>query len=165
MWTSSCLICPSVGDVPQSLPAFLVVRCGNPGSWIYSDQKCDGTNNCGDCSDELSPGGGLDTGWAGAGDQAVVRGQRLTREVASLHPLLRHPRRKFSTPAWMPPVVGCSLAHTVASSGDLYFCGGELAFKDTDEETEIQRVIMQGICTWPKWDLNLGFSHLLCTSQ
>ncbi|XP_036090277.1 low-density lipoprotein receptor class A domain-containing protein 1 isoform X4 [Rousettus aegyptiacus] len=42
-------------DVPQSLPTFLVVRCGNPSSWIYSDQKCDGTNNCGDCSDELSP--------------------------------------------------------------------------------------------------------------
>ncbi|KAM7100043.1 low-density lipoprotein receptor class A domain-containing protein 1 isoform 6-T6 [Molossus nigricans] len=45
----------SVGDVPQSLPSFLVARCGDPASWIYSDQKCDGTNNCGDCSDELSP--------------------------------------------------------------------------------------------------------------
>ncbi|KAM7100040.1 low-density lipoprotein receptor class A domain-containing protein 1 isoform 3-T3 [Molossus nigricans] len=42
-------------DVPQSLPSFLVARCGDPASWIYSDQKCDGTNNCGDCSDELSP--------------------------------------------------------------------------------------------------------------
>ncbi|XP_005878745.1 PREDICTED: low-density lipoprotein receptor class A domain-containing protein 1 [Myotis brandtii] len=42
-------------DVPQSLPGFLVAHCGNPASWIYSDQKCDGTNNCGDCSDELSP--------------------------------------------------------------------------------------------------------------
>ncbi|XP_045439788.1 low-density lipoprotein receptor class A domain-containing protein 1 [Pipistrellus kuhlii] len=42
-------------DVPQHLPGFLVARCGNPASWIYSDQKCDGTNNCGDCSDELSP--------------------------------------------------------------------------------------------------------------
>uniref|UniRef100_A0A2K6ABT7 Low density lipoprotein receptor class A domain containing 1 n=1 Tax=Mandrillus leucophaeus TaxID=9568 RepID=A0A2K6ABT7_MANLE len=43
------------GDVPQSLPRFLVAHCGDPASWIYSDQKCDGTNNCGDCSDELSP--------------------------------------------------------------------------------------------------------------
>ncbi|XP_008563814.1 PREDICTED: low-density lipoprotein receptor class A domain-containing protein 1-like, partial [Galeopterus variegatus] len=42
-------------DVPQSLPSFLVAHCGDPASWIYSDQKCDGTNNCGDCSDELSP--------------------------------------------------------------------------------------------------------------
>nr|XP_025862693.1 low-density lipoprotein receptor class A domain-containing protein 1 isoform X1 [Vulpes vulpes] len=42
-------------DMPQSLPHFLVARCGDPSSWIYSDQKCDGTNNCGDCSDELSP--------------------------------------------------------------------------------------------------------------
>ncbi|XP_072669489.1 low-density lipoprotein receptor class A domain-containing protein 1 [Canis lupus baileyi] len=42
-------------DMPQSLPRFLVARCGDPSSWIYSDQKCDGTNNCGDCSDELSP--------------------------------------------------------------------------------------------------------------
>uniref|UniRef100_H0V5K1 Low density lipoprotein receptor class A domain containing 1 n=1 Tax=Cavia porcellus TaxID=10141 RepID=H0V5K1_CAVPO len=42
-------------DVPRSLPSFLVARCGDPASWIYSDQKCDGTNNCGDCSDELSP--------------------------------------------------------------------------------------------------------------
>nr|XP_054092250.1 low-density lipoprotein receptor class A domain-containing protein 1 isoform X3 [Callithrix jacchus] len=43
------------GDVPHSLPRFLVAHCGDPASWIYSDQKCDGTNNCGDCSDELSP--------------------------------------------------------------------------------------------------------------
>lgn len=70
----------SVGDVPQSLPSFLVAHCGNPASWIYSDQKCDGTNNCGDCSDELSPGGGLGTGWAGAGGQAAVSEERLTRE-------------------------------------------------------------------------------------
>lgn len=138
MWTFSCLICPSVGDVPQSLPTFLVVRCGNPSSWIYSDQKCDGTNNCGDCSDELSPGGDLDTGRAGAGGQAVVRGQRLTREAVRLPHYIPslHPRSKFSTPAWIPPVVGGSLAHTVASSGGLYFCGGKLAFKETDEETD-----------------------------
>nr|XP_020016119.1 low-density lipoprotein receptor class A domain-containing protein 1 isoform X3 [Castor canadensis] len=43
------------GDVPQSLLSFLVAHCGDPASWIYSDQKCDGINNCGDCSDELSP--------------------------------------------------------------------------------------------------------------
>ncbi|XP_006503306.1 low-density lipoprotein receptor class A domain-containing protein 1 isoform X3 [Mus musculus] len=43
------------GDVPQSLPSFLLTTCGDPDSWIYSDQKCDGVNNCGDCSDELSP--------------------------------------------------------------------------------------------------------------
>ncbi|XP_053511593.1 low-density lipoprotein receptor class A domain-containing protein 1 isoform X2 [Artibeus jamaicensis] len=43
-------------DVPQSLPQFLVARCGDPASWIYSDQRCDGTNHCGDCSDELIPG-------------------------------------------------------------------------------------------------------------
>ncbi|XP_004448912.1 low-density lipoprotein receptor class A domain-containing protein 1 isoform X3 [Dasypus novemcinctus] len=43
------------GAVPQSLPSFLVAHCGNPATWIYSDQRCDGTNNCGDCSDELSP--------------------------------------------------------------------------------------------------------------
>lgn len=55
-------ICPSLGDVPRSLPSFLLAYCGDPASWIYSDQKCDGTNNCGDCSDELSPGGGLGTG-------------------------------------------------------------------------------------------------------
>ncbi|XP_006839857.1 PREDICTED: low-density lipoprotein receptor class A domain-containing protein 1 isoform X2 [Chrysochloris asiatica] len=43
------------GAVPQSLPSFLVAHCGNPASWIYSDQRCDGVNNCGDCSDELIP--------------------------------------------------------------------------------------------------------------
>ncbi|KAF6109427.1 hypothetical protein HJG60_007571 [Phyllostomus discolor] len=43
------------GDVPKSLPQFLVAHCGDPASWIYSDQRCDGTNNCGDCSDELIP--------------------------------------------------------------------------------------------------------------
>lgn len=58
----SCPICPCIGDVPQSLPSFLLTTCGDPDSWIYSDQKCDGVNNCGDCSDELSPGGGLATG-------------------------------------------------------------------------------------------------------
>lgn len=61
---SSLLRVSSAGDMPRSLPGFLVARCGDPASWIYSDQKCDGTNNCGDCSDELSPGGTLGTGWA-----------------------------------------------------------------------------------------------------
>ncbi|KAK7798627.1 hypothetical protein U0070_002718, partial [Myodes glareolus] len=42
-------------DVPQSLPSFLLAHCGDSASWIYSDQRCDGINNCGDCSDELSP--------------------------------------------------------------------------------------------------------------
>ncbi|XP_038191083.1 low-density lipoprotein receptor class A domain-containing protein 1 isoform X2 [Arvicola amphibius] len=46
--------CPH-GDVPQSLPNFLLAHCGDSASWIYSDQRCDGINNCGDCSDELSP--------------------------------------------------------------------------------------------------------------
>ncbi|XP_055484949.1 low-density lipoprotein receptor class A domain-containing protein 1 isoform X3 [Psammomys obesus] len=43
-------------DVPRTLPSFLLAYCGDPAFWIYSDQKCDSTNNCGDCSDELSPG-------------------------------------------------------------------------------------------------------------
>lgn len=72
------------GDVPQSLPRFLVAHCGDPASWIYSDQKCDGTNNCGDCSDELSLGRGLGTGWAEAGGWAAARGQRVTRESLGL---------------------------------------------------------------------------------
>lgn len=67
----------SVGDTPRSLPSFLVAHCGDPASWIYSDQRCDGTNNCGDCSDELSPGEGLGPG------RAVARGQGLPRESPS----------------------------------------------------------------------------------
>ncbi|XP_026637922.1 low-density lipoprotein receptor class A domain-containing protein 1 [Microtus ochrogaster] len=42
-------------DVPRSLPSFLLAHCGDSASWIYSDQRCDRINNCGDCSDELSP--------------------------------------------------------------------------------------------------------------
>ncbi|XP_035188993.1 low-density lipoprotein receptor class A domain-containing protein 1 [Oxyura jamaicensis] len=40
------------GDLPRSLPAFLVFRCGNPAHWVYADKRCDGMNDCGDCSDE-----------------------------------------------------------------------------------------------------------------
>ncbi|XP_055978189.1 low-density lipoprotein receptor class A domain-containing protein 1 [Sorex fumeus] len=42
-------------NVPHSLPNFLLASCGDRASWIYSDQRCDGVNNCGDCSDEQSP--------------------------------------------------------------------------------------------------------------
>lgn len=63
----SCPSRPSLGDVPRSLPSFLLAHCGDSASWIYSDQRCDGVNNCGDCSDELSPGGGLGTGGRGRG--------------------------------------------------------------------------------------------------
>ncbi|NXU72580.1 LRAD1 protein, partial [Oreotrochilus melanogaster] len=41
------------GDLPHSLPGFLVFRCGHPARWVYADQRCDGMNDCGDCSDEL----------------------------------------------------------------------------------------------------------------
>lgn len=70
LWSEVNLSCPSrpsPGDVPQSLPSFLLAHCGDSASWIYSDQRCDGINNCGDCSDELSPGGGLGTGGRGRG--------------------------------------------------------------------------------------------------
>ncbi|XP_029474720.1 low-density lipoprotein receptor class A domain-containing protein 1 [Rhinatrema bivittatum] len=39
-------------NLPNSLPAFLIYKCGNPQNWIYINQKCNGFNNCGDCSDE-----------------------------------------------------------------------------------------------------------------
>ncbi|KFV07401.1 Low-density lipoprotein receptor class A domain-containing protein 1, partial [Tauraco erythrolophus] len=41
------------GDLPRSLPGYLVFRCSNPMYWVYSDQRCDGMNDCGDCSDEM----------------------------------------------------------------------------------------------------------------
>ncbi|XP_078420081.1 low-density lipoprotein receptor class A domain-containing protein 1-like isoform X1 [Cetorhinus maximus] len=40
------------GDLPHSLPKYLVFMCGNQRSWTYLDEKCDGKNDCGDCSDE-----------------------------------------------------------------------------------------------------------------
>ncbi|XP_039770574.1 low-density lipoprotein receptor class A domain-containing protein 1 [Ornithorhynchus anatinus] len=42
-------------DPPRSLPGFLLFSCGRPGGWVYADQRCDGVNHCGDCSDELGP--------------------------------------------------------------------------------------------------------------
>ncbi|NWH67747.1 LRAD1 protein, partial [Geococcyx californianus] len=41
------------GDLPSSLPGYLVFRCSNPTYWIYADQRCNGMNDCGDCSDEM----------------------------------------------------------------------------------------------------------------
>ncbi|XP_062336734.1 low-density lipoprotein receptor class A domain-containing protein 1-like [Osmerus eperlanus] len=40
-------------DLPDSLPAGLVFRCGNPQFWIFIDKKCNHINDCGDCSDEI----------------------------------------------------------------------------------------------------------------
>ncbi|NWR82666.1 LRAD1 protein, partial [Furnarius figulus] len=40
------------GDLPHSLPGYLVFLCSNHRSWVYADQRCDGMNDCGDCSDE-----------------------------------------------------------------------------------------------------------------
>ncbi|XP_054835675.1 low-density lipoprotein receptor class A domain-containing protein 1-like isoform X2 [Eublepharis macularius] len=40
------------GDLPNSLPGYLIFYCGNPRLWIYADKRCDGINDCGDCSDE-----------------------------------------------------------------------------------------------------------------
>ncbi|CAH2311197.1 low-density lipo receptor class A domain-containing 1 [Pelobates cultripes] len=39
-------------NLPDSLPGYLIFRCGNPSVWIYSNYKCNEINNCGDCSDE-----------------------------------------------------------------------------------------------------------------
>ncbi|XP_069718341.1 low-density lipoprotein receptor class A domain-containing protein 1 [Phaenicophaeus curvirostris] len=41
------------GDLPNSLPGYLVFRCSNPAHWIYADQRCNRMNDCGDCSDEM----------------------------------------------------------------------------------------------------------------
>ncbi|XP_064415788.1 low-density lipoprotein receptor class A domain-containing protein 1 [Latimeria chalumnae] len=39
-------------DLPNSLPGYLIFRCGDPQYWIYIDKKCNYYNDCGDCSDE-----------------------------------------------------------------------------------------------------------------
>ncbi|KFV98635.1 Low-density lipoprotein receptor class A domain-containing protein 1, partial [Eurypyga helias] len=41
------------GDVPHSLPGYLVFRCSNAAYWVYADRRCNGMNDCGDCSDEM----------------------------------------------------------------------------------------------------------------
>ncbi|XP_056671075.1 low-density lipoprotein receptor class A domain-containing protein 1 [Monodelphis domestica] len=41
-----------LGNVPHSLPSFLVFRCSRPTAWTFEDKRCDGSNDCGDCSDE-----------------------------------------------------------------------------------------------------------------
>ncbi|XP_069498259.1 low-density lipoprotein receptor class A domain-containing protein 1 isoform X2 [Ambystoma mexicanum] len=43
----------TVGNLPKSLPGYLLFWCGNGINWIYNDEKCNGYNNCGDCSDEI----------------------------------------------------------------------------------------------------------------
>ncbi|EMP33589.1 Low-density lipoprotein receptor class A domain-containing protein 1 [Chelonia mydas] len=43
---------PTPDDLPGSLPGYLIFRCSNPVYWIYADKKCNGANDCGDCSDE-----------------------------------------------------------------------------------------------------------------
>ncbi|XP_030061803.1 low-density lipoprotein receptor class A domain-containing protein 1 [Microcaecilia unicolor] len=40
-------------DLPNNLPSYLIFRCGDPQNWIFINQKCNGFNNCGDCSDEI----------------------------------------------------------------------------------------------------------------
>ncbi|XP_069088740.1 low-density lipoprotein receptor class A domain-containing protein 1 [Pleurodeles waltl] len=40
-------------NLPKSLPGYLIFWCGNGINWIYIDEKCNGYNNCGDCSDEV----------------------------------------------------------------------------------------------------------------
>lgn len=93
----SCPSRPSLGDVPRSLPIFLLAHCGDSASWIYSDQRCDGINNCGDCSDELSPGGGLGTGGRGRGRG---RGREGALQVPCMLCLL--PGKRLPTPSWTP---------------------------------------------------------------
>ncbi|XP_034979971.2 low-density lipoprotein receptor class A domain-containing protein 1 [Zootoca vivipara] len=40
-------------DLPNNLPGYLIFYCGNRKVWIYVDKRCNGINDCGDCSDEV----------------------------------------------------------------------------------------------------------------
>nr|XP_008107618.1 PREDICTED: low-density lipoprotein receptor class A domain-containing protein 1 isoform X1 [Anolis carolinensis] len=40
-------------DLPNNLPGYLIFHCGNPRYWIPADKRCNGINDCGDCSDEV----------------------------------------------------------------------------------------------------------------
>ncbi|XP_043540900.1 low-density lipoprotein receptor class A domain-containing protein 1-like, partial [Chiloscyllium plagiosum] len=51
------------GDLPNSLPRYLVFMCDNQKSWTYMDKMCDGRNHCGDCSDESELLCPACTGW------------------------------------------------------------------------------------------------------
>ncbi|XP_007432786.1 low-density lipoprotein receptor class A domain-containing protein 1 [Python bivittatus] len=42
-------------DLPKNLPGHLIFYCSNHRFWIYADRRCDGFNDCGDCSDEIGP--------------------------------------------------------------------------------------------------------------
>lgn len=81
------------------LPSFLLAYCGDPAFWIYSDQKCDGTNNCGDCSDELSPGVCVGGVWAQVGrdrQSGSGQGYRLRRRVQGPRKRKSHSRLNTS---------------------------------------------------------------------
>nr|XP_020655279.1 low-density lipoprotein receptor class A domain-containing protein 1 [Pogona vitticeps] len=39
-------------DLPNNLPEYLIFHCSNPRLWISADKRCNGFNDCGDCSDE-----------------------------------------------------------------------------------------------------------------
>lgn len=148
MWTSSSFICPAVGDMPQSLPRFLVARCGDPSSWIYSDQKCDGTNNCGDCSDELSPGRGLGTGQAKA-DWRIS--EVLLPPLLVYHEELFHPCLNASGDGVLTTTSKVSFWMVILWWGQMRKPG--------------PGGVRQRVHTKPNWDFGLSFPPLLCTSQ
>ncbi|XP_043941418.1 low-density lipoprotein receptor class A domain-containing protein 1 [Protopterus annectens] len=43
-------------NAPNNLPGYLIFRCADPRFWIFIDKKCNGINDCGDCSDESGQG-------------------------------------------------------------------------------------------------------------